>query len=155
LPNFDHLQRHDPRGRTSTYRLPIDGYTDPATGEYTPAELDLRHAGESNRAWHNASTKFNAKHGLARKSLQGRPEADTLSKQRDLELFPRYVVTGWRGITDSAGQPVPLSEDNCRSFLTALPLWIFDEVRIHAMTASNFQADDVPTADEVQETAGN
>lgn len=154
MTKFAHLRRHDPRGGKSIYRLPIDGYT-AEDGAYTPAQLELRHAGESNRPWHNASTKFNAKHGLARKSLQGRPEVDGLSLQRDIELFPRHVVTGWAGIVDGDGVLVPFSEENCRDFLTQLPAWIFDEVRAHAFTASNFLGEEVPTQDEVRETAGN
>jgi hypothetical protein len=154
MSKFAHLQRHDPRGRKATFRLPIEGHT-AADGTYTPAALEMRHAGESNRAWHNASTKFNAKHAVARKAMQGRPEAESLSQQRDRELYPRHVVTGWSGIVDGAGELVPFSEASCREFLEALPPWIFDEVRVFAVTAANFLEEDAPTAEEVRETAGN
>jgi hypothetical protein len=76
------------------------------------------------------------------------------NRSEDRELFPRYVLVNWDGITDKAGKPVPFAEDAVREFCAKLPDWLFDRVRNAAATPERFlpEGEDVPDAGKI---AGN
>lgn len=117
--------------------------------------LHMKHAGEGNRAWMNAVQKWNAKHNMARRQARGGADFDELMRQRDVELYPKLVVTGWDDCFATDNSLVPFDEESCREFLAALPDWIMDEVRLYAVQAANFLPDDAPDEADIAETAGN
>ena len=141
---FGHLKKYDPKGRTATYTIPIEG--DP--------KILLKHAGQTNKPYTNAVVKHNAKSGALRR---GRIDASTLEEnlRLDRELFPRYVITGWEGVVDTDGVAVPYSAEACCEFLEALPDWIVQELSTFAARASNFLPDDMPSEAEIEDQAGN
>lgn len=144
---------YDPSNRTAELTLPV-ATKDDHEGRALHVVLTLKHAGESNRRWRDAINRYNAKTGLARKTAQGRGDADSLALERDLELYPKHVITGWRHVADDDGADVPFTEQDCREFLQALPRWVFDEIRIFAVTAVNFIPDEEPSQEEVNDQAG-
>ena len=144
-------EQYSPKARSVRFALPLEA----APGAPQPTLL-VRYAGDTNNGWRNAIAKFNAKTGLARKAVQGRSrEADRLALERDIELYPEHIISGWEGIVDDDGQQVSFSREACREFLEALPQWIFDDVRIFCSTATNFIAGSEPTEEEIGEQAGN
>tara|TARA_R110000822_G_scaffold120633_7_gene254176 strand:- start:3582 stop:4025 length:444 start_codon:yes stop_codon:yes gene_type:complete len=143
---FGHLKKYDPRGQTAEFPLPIDGDPQP--------KITLKHAGQTNRPYTNAVVKHNAKSGALRR---GRVDANLLAENLNLdrELFPQFVITGWSGIEDTEGKPVPYSMAACAEFLKELPDWIVQELSTFAARASNFLPDDTPSEAEVEEQAKN
>ena len=123
------------------------------------ARLELRTASMSNNGYYNASLKL-----AARRSDSPLPkhmeQKDEVNQGRldDRVTFPGTVLVGWEGVVDDEGQPVPFSKEHAIDLVDALPDWMFDSLRIFAMDPSNFiQAGDpvAPTAEEIQEKAGN
>jgi hypothetical protein len=155
MSKFAHIkERYETRNRVVRYTLPIKGARDPKTGEHLPAVLLLKHAGESNRGYNNALIKNNAQTGLARKAMTGR--GGDIALERDLELYPQHVITGWENIPDQNWNAVPYSREDCADFVqNGLQRWIFNELRLFAVQAVNFVDDDVPTSDEVKDAGGN
>jgi len=147
MTDFSNLNQYDPQGRKAWFPLPIEGIP----------ELELMHAGGSNKPYTTALGKRVAKRGAAGRAEVKADPGSALKWQVDTDraLFPRYVVTGWRGITDSADAPVPFSANACAEFFDALPDWIVQEISAFAGVASNFLPDDMPDEDEVEAQAKN
>ena len=123
------------------------------------ARLEMRTASMSNNGYYNASLKL-----AARRSDSPLPkhmeQKDEVNQGRldDRVAFPGTVLVGWEGVVDDKGQPVPFSKENAIDLVDALPDWMFDSLRMFAMEPSNFiQTGDpvAPTAEEIQEKAGN
>ncbi len=66
-------------------------------------------------------------------------DADVDGKE-DRTLYPKYVIVGWAGIVDKAGEPVKFNHENCKAFVKLLPRWIFDRLRIFCMRPERFLA---------------
>lgn len=80
---------------------------------------------------------------LRRIRSRGVSEQDLIERrEQDRELFPKFVVRDWRGVTDSSGTEVPFTVENCRAFLDALPNWILDNLSNFAGEPSNFVIED-------------
>lgn len=159
MTNFENLKRYDPANRVSRMYLPIRGADDgPGDGR---AYLDLRYAGESNRGYVRELARRAARTARSRSAaaVGGDPGAalEQMAEQRadDRELYPTYVVTGWGGIPGSDGVAVPFSPENCADFVRALPDWLFDRVRQHASSPTNFLSIDDPTPEDLEVQAGN
>jgi hypothetical protein len=60
------------------------------------------------------------------------------TRDDDKELYPRFVITGWGNVFDDTGKEVPFSLKSCEEFLAALPNWVFDNLRQHCTTPTNF-----------------
>lgn len=145
--DFSHLQQLDVKAdRTSELTL----YQIP--GEPT---LILAPATEANKAYYNALLQSSK--GLARRARATGANVAALADIRriDRELFPKFVVRGWRDVKDAKGKDAPFTVENCAAFLTALPDFLFDDVRKHAGELSNFLDAGQMGEDEVDELAGN
>jgi hypothetical protein len=145
--DFSHLLRlHVEGGRTSAFEL-SDVHGNPV--------LHGVLAGEPNKPYFNALLKRSAKKRLR----AGKPvTVDEVKENRDhdRDLFPRMVLKRWERVVDSAGQPVPFNEENCRAFLGMLPDHIFDSVRNHFADHQNFVTNDDPVIDQGEaEELGN
>lgn len=60
------------------------------------------------------------------------------NRETDRETFAKFIIKGWKGVTNKAGDPVEFSQGNCEQFLKAMPDWIFDELRAFATNPHNF-----------------
>lgn len=94
--------------------------------------LKVVFAGEGNRKYFNALLQHSQ---LTNKGVRTRKKnninVDTLKevRNRDREMYPKYIVTGWENVMDNSGKNVEFSEEECKDFLSSLPDWIFDELR--------------------------
>ncbi len=86
-------------------------------------------AGETNKPYFNAVVKRSTR--SARKLRAGKMTAKELEDGRnhDREIFPKFVFKGWEDMFDSAGNQAEFSEQNCFALLSALPDYLFDDVR--------------------------
>lgn len=107
-------------------------------------------ATNANRPYMNATLKASAK--ITQQIRGGRLDSRLLDANResDRELYTKFVVKGWSNVRESNGQEVDFSLSNCRDFMTALPDWIFDDLRTFCGHSPNF----IETLD-VETTAKN
>ena len=142
---FKHLQKLDVSQATSWFAIP----------EIAPkARMCLRPATQANAPYFNALLRMTA--ARARKS-KGAPTVEDLNLNRDEDrvLFPRHVITGWEGVEDEAGKPVPFSRENAAELCAMLPEWLFDRVRAHANSPEMFldQGEVVPDVEELSKNS--
>ncbi len=101
--------------------------------------LILAPATESNIPLFNAALKRSGQ-AANRARAGAKQNLGTIKEGRahDRELYAKFVVKGWYDVVDVKGNEVALSKDNCLDFLTALPDYMFDDVREFAREPSNF-----------------
>lgn len=107
--------------------------------EGTPV-LEVLPATEDNKPYYNAVlTRSRSVARRAKASVNVALSKDL--RDSDRELFARHVVRGWKNVRDDKGQDVPFNQDSCLEFLQALPDYMFDDLRDHCITHSNFKED--------------
>lgn len=117
--------------------------------------LIVKPVGETNPAYTRASLQGSRERLRRMSSGDLTPETLSEIRERDRELFPKFVIVGWRGVKDASDNEVPFSADACMAFIKALPFDIFNEVRDFCATLDNFR-DPVEIKDEdVEAIAGN
>lgn len=143
MSRFEHLSALRPTGQAEFTFYEIRG----------EPSLMVEQAGEGNRSYYNALVKRNTRN--ARRIAAGKIDAAMVRKNRDedRELYAKYVVKSWEGILDKARQEVAFSPATCLEFLTALPSYLFDELRAFCGEPGNFIEDDepIPSSEEVEE----
>lgn len=109
-----------------------------------------RYAGESNKPYYNALLKKQMKTVSAK---QAAFKAGTINeemvgenREQNRELFPEFVLTGWRDVTDGKGKDLKFTKADCFDFLCALPNEDCDDVFNHFSNRVNFKKD-VPTVE--------
>ena len=60
------------------------------------------------------------------------------NRQENRNLYPRYIVKGWKNVFDAQDNPVEFNEENCVDFIKALPDWLFDELCAFCQQPQNF-----------------
>lgn len=113
--------------------------------------LILSPATEANKPYFNAMLKVSRKAIRRAGSGNFTPASIAESRDNDRELFPRFVVRGWRNMEKLCGEDLPCTVENVREFLDSLPDWLFDEIRSFATDAQNF----ITVEFDAEETAGN
>lgn len=110
-------------------------------------------ATQDNKGYFNKLLKLSAKNARAVQAGNVTVEVFEENRAQDLELYPEFVITGWKDVVDGdTGRDVTFSQDECAAFLNALPNHIFDNVRNHFGNTDNF----VDFVDiKVKEKAGN
>lgn len=100
--------------------------------------LIVKPATEINKGYFNALLKRSAR--LQRKVQAGRVDAATIAENRaeDRELYPQFIITGWRDVLDEHGNEVQFTQADCSDFLSAIDNWIFDDLRNFCGTPTNF-----------------
>lgn len=90
--------------------------------------LSVSHAGNSNKRYLNALL---ARSGNLTKMGRKKVNADTLTeaRERDIEIYSKYVIQGWDNVIDDSGKPCDFTVDNCQDFLSSIPEWVLDELR--------------------------
>lgn len=131
--SFNHIRKLDvPPGATSEFTFyQIQGRP----------TLTVRPTGEANPPYMNAM--FKRSKGVARRLRSGDMSVDLLEETRDidLKLYPKYVVTGWKDVETDSGDEAPFNAELVAQFLDALPEDLFDELRAHCGDLSNFRDD--------------
>lgn len=119
-----------------------------STAEFTLSVLEgapvliLAFAGEANAPYFNALLRQVRPATAGKKRNTGiTAEKMRENREKDRELFGRFILKGWEGVTDDSGQEVPWTPENGQAFLEALPSWIFDDIRAFASSPENFMAD--------------
>ena len=109
-------------------------------------ELTVSTSTQANKPYFNAVLRRSG-------SKAGKRHKPNIEQARaeDRDLFPRYVIKGWKGIKDAKGKAVKFSESNCSDFVAALPDWIFDEIRVFCGNVQNFV--DTPDDDDIEAKA--
>lgn len=145
MADFKHIQGLDFTSE-DTAEFPI--YQIVVNGK-TPVLL-LAPATDANKPYFNALLRRANKN--VRVVRSGGVNIGMLEENRaeDLELFPKYVVRGWKDVIGNEGEEVKFNVEDCTKFLAALPSWIFDEIRNFAGNPASFS--DIL---EVETNAGN
>lgn len=149
MTDFSYLNQIEVKEQTAQYRIgeiEVNGVS---------PTLTVRPTTQSNERYFNAVLKDATKQ--AKKTAGSGVNAAALSESRDRDrnLFARFVVTEWENVLDGAGNPVPFSPDACEKFLAALPDWKFDDIRVFCGRSQNFLNAAVINVGEEEETAGN
>lgn len=121
--------------------------TNDRTAEYTFHNIEVNGksptlivapAGEANKPYFNALLKRAGR--TARQVSAGKINAGMIGENRDeeRELFPAYVVRGWKDMLDADGSEVEFTRENCTDFIKALPDWLFDDLRTFCGKPENF-----------------
>jgi hypothetical protein len=113
--------------------------------------LHLAPATEVNKPYFNALLKRSRKNQRRINSGSFTSAVIQENRDNDRELYPLYVVRGWERVVDSSGNAAEFTPENVRDFLTALPDYLFDEVRNFATEPSNFVSEMV----NKEELSGN
>lgn len=123
MNKFGHLKKLEVKGREVRYTI----YQ--VEGEPT---LIMKPATEANKPYFNAVLRRSKKNMRAINAGSVNSGIIAENREEDRNLFPKHVITGWEDVTDSSGEPVPYTEEDCRDYLEALPDWVFDDVRAFA-----------------------
>lgn len=127
-----------------------------------PPELEVCHAGASNKRYMAAvlergiTNPRRRKRGIDTKTIVKAAEsniAEDIELVRD--LYPEFIVTGFKRVVDDDGALVEFSIPNARDYLEQLPDWILERMRIYCENPINFIERGAPTAAEVKDAAGN
>ena len=154
--DFGHIKKkYDVQGGTQTFHLPMEPTVFDGEGEPILPALFLVHAGRKNGDYSEALGRRTRKN---RAVAAARAKANPINAlddnlETDRVLFPKYVVKGWQGIANSAGEEVEFSEGNCAAFLRALPDWIVQQISQFAGEPTNFLSEDEPSDEDAVETA--
>lgn len=140
---FEHLKKLDVSSATAWFDFPEAG---------PDARLAVKPANEANPHYYNALIRTVGKGRRPAKQVT----VEDLDRHRnnDRNLYPRYVIVGWEGLTDENGESIPFSRDAATELCVALPDWLFDRLRNFASQPENFLPEDEELPDP-QEIAGN
>ena len=145
MPDFSHLmQLHVTSATTAELTLTSVQWPDGSS-----PILVGRYAGESNKPYFNAQTRAITRRAKTSRSVSAAFISEV--RGRDLDLFPKHVITGWRNVIETSGKPCEFSLEACAEFLAQLPSEIFDEIRAFFANRDNF-TDGVVTTEDAAET---
>lgn len=108
--------------------------------------LIVRPAAESNKPYFNEVLRRADQ--LAKRKLKVTVELIKDNRDRDRDLYPKFVVIGWRNVNDANGTPVAFSREDCEAFLRAIDDDEFDALREFCRDGASFRdlADGAGTA---------
>jgi len=66
-------------------------------------------------------------------------------KELDFELYAKTVITGWDGVVDSKGKSVEFNVDNCKAYLSAVPKFVFSDLRQFCLDITNWVDEEIDT----------
>lgn len=132
MADFSHLGQLDVGASTADFtihQITIDGKS---------PTLILKPATEANKGYFNVLLKRAGK--SARKVRAGSINSGLVEENRDedRDLYPKFIVVGWKDVLDVNGVEVDFNLEDCIKFLAQLPNWVFDDIRNFAGDPSNF-----------------
>jgi len=74
---------------------------------------------------------------------------------KDIDLFVEFIVIDWENVLDSKGKKVKFTQDNCREFLLAIPVDMFNQLRLFCLNINNFRNRAVMSDEELKALSGN
>jgi len=103
--------------------------------------LICRPAGQANPEYFNVLLKHSAR--IAKAVAAGNVTLEMIeeSRDKDRDLFARFVVVGWEDVLDDDGVEVKFTSSTVADLMEALPVRLFDELRNFANDTSNFVED--------------
>lgn len=147
MANFDFSKLNVSDGRTA--RLVMHQI---ALGSSTPFFV-VKPATEATKPYYNAVLKRAGK--SLRQVQAGAINAGMMDENRkdDRKLYPLHIITDWGHIKedgtevpgtvpDADGKLTKFSPETCQDFISALPNWLFDDMRQFCGNSSNFVGDD-------------
>lgn len=149
MTDFAYLEQIEVKEQTAQYQI-----SEIEVNGVSPT-LTLKPTTQSNERYFNAVLKDATKSAKKTGGTGLNSGALNESRDRDRELFARFVVVGWENVMDGTGSPVPFSPDACEKFLAALPDWKFDDIRTYCGRPQNFLSASTITVGEEEEAAGN
>lgn len=133
MGQFEHFRTLDVKGdatrELTLHQIELNGVA---------PTLIVAPATDANKPYFNAAIK--ATKPQIYQAQKGNFSAALISETRDedRELFPRFVIRGWRDVTNQDGEPVTFNDENCLDFVTSLPDWVFDEITMFCKNPQNF-----------------
>ncbi len=138
MANFSQLKELEVSDKTVDYHIyQIEG----------EAVLKLLPASETTKPYFNALFKKSRSRVKAIQSSKMNVGMVKDNRDEDRGLYSKHIVKGWAGIVDADGKVVPFTEENVFDFLTALPDWIFEDIRNFAADIQNFIDEEINTED--------
>ena len=138
MSKFSHLKANrvkaDATAKYFLYQITVNGVS---------PTLIVKPATELNKPYFNALLKRSSK--TARRAATGKIDPGVIAQNRkeDRQLYPLYVVVGWKDLIGDDGKEVAFSKEDCADFLAAIDDWIFDDLRNFCGAASTFADDDI------------
>jgi hypothetical protein len=99
--------------------------------------LVVRPAGESNKSYFNE--RLRAAERMRQRKAKINAELVKQARDLDRELFPKFIIVGWKNVVDANGAPVQFTRDECVAFLAAIDDDLFDTIREYCQDSSNFR----------------
>ena len=100
--------------------------------------LIVKTASASNKPFTTASLKTSSMKQVSKRRGQINPKVSADLRDDDRQLYSKYIITGWKNVTNASGDTVPFSPGAALAFLEQLPDNIFDQVREFCSDPSNF-----------------
>ena len=131
MTDFSHLKQYN-ADESETKEYPLTELS----GDYV---LIVKQANESNKPYMSEVLRQSGG-GRGQRKKKIKIDGKYLEKIREMdkEIYPKFVITGWKGVVDSDGKEVKYSEKKCAEFLQALPDWIFNPLREFCVAPENF-----------------
>jgi hypothetical protein len=138
MSNFSHLKKLNiDESRTAEYVL---NELDP------PVKLTVRPASEANKQYFNAVIRLSKKRSGKKTSISLKSIEE--DRKDDLPLFAKYIIVDWSNCVDASGKEVEFSSEECEEFLTQLPSYLFNQIRVFCSDITNFYPEEDDTTDE-------
>lgn len=105
-----------------------------------PVVLHVALATADNKDYFNALMAEGLSGGSRRSRTAATGQNELVSKSMDLDkkLYPEYVIKNWENVVDAKGDSVDFSTEACKDFLTAVPQWVLDDIRLFCTNPLNF-----------------
>ena len=100
--------------------------------------LIVKPSTDANKPYFNALLK---RSGRNMRQLQaGKITAGLIEENRaeDRELFPKFVIVGWKDMLDADGNSIEFTPQDCRDFVGSIPDWLFDDITNFTKNPQNF-----------------
>jgi len=133
MADFGHLKQlevsNENTAEYTIHQIAVNGKT---------PTLILAPATEANKGYFNNLLKRAGK--SARQVKAGMINLGLVEENReeDKELYPEYVIRGWKDVLDVDGSDVKFSKKEAQQFINLLPNWIFDDIRNFAGNPGSF-----------------
>ena len=100
--------------------------------------FSVKPASDANKSYISALLRQNAQ---ARRNSQITLKVLDRNRQDDIDLYSKYIITGWTNVIDVDGNVIEYSSEEGLAFLTEIVKdnsWIFDNLRVFCSDMHNF-----------------
>lgn len=93
-------------------------------------------ATNENKAFFAAQLELTA--GSVARGARIDPESVSRFRKEMRALYPLHIVVGWENLQARGGTAVPFSVETCIKFISSLPDWVFDQLRVFCEAPIHF-----------------